>query len=143
MEVTLEREKPFWWWALVATSFVAAFFVLLHLIDDFSRGDSDIFNQIVIGVTSGLLSIVWLMAIALSVRQEPAGYAVVIVLGFLGAYIAFDHTGGFGPSLMAIEEGSGLFFAWVVLGAGAASILAILLAGYGLVRGRSRVGQEA
>ncbi|MFQ5986880.1 MAG: hypothetical protein ACE5KQ_05935 [Thermoplasmata archaeon] len=139
----LERKKPIWLWTLVATTLVAAFFVLLHLTDDFTRGGSDTLNQVVIGVTSGLLGIVWLMAIALSVRQEPAGYAVVMFLGFLGAYIAFEHTAGVGPSLTAIADTSGIFFAWVVLAAGVASILAILFAGYGLLRDRPRVGQEA
>ncbi|MEE9163642.1 MAG: hypothetical protein V3U17_02455 [Thermoplasmata archaeon] len=139
----MERGKPIWLSALVATALVAAFFVLLHLIDDFTRGGSDILNQVVIGLTSGLLGIVWLMAIGLSVRQEPGGFAVVMFLGFLGGYIAFDHTAGVGSSLTAIADASGIFFAWVVLAAGVASILAILFAGYGLLRGRSRVGQEA
>lgn len=130
-------------WVLVATSLVAAFFALLHLYDDFAREGSNTLNQIVIGVTALLLSLVWLMAIALSARQEPTGYAVVLILGFLGAYIAFDHVVGVGPSLAAIADMSGIFFAWVVLAAGVASVLVMPLAGYGLLRYRAGVGQEA
>ncbi|MDX1534018.1 MAG: hypothetical protein R3291_00155 [Thermoplasmata archaeon] len=122
-------------WILVASSLAAAFFVLLHLIDDLSQEGTGSFNQIVIAVTSGLLAIVWLFAITLSLRQERAGYAVVLVLGILGAYLALDHTAGLSPSLAVIAETSGPFFAWVLVGVGAASILATLLAGYGLAYG--------
>ncbi|MEE9592417.1 MAG: hypothetical protein V3W28_02415 [Thermoplasmata archaeon] len=139
----MQEGKPVWLWVLVATSLVAAFFVLLHLYDDFAREGSNTLNQIVIGVTALLLSLVWLMAIALSARQEPTGYAVVLILGFLGAFIAFDHLVGVGPSLTAIEETSGILFVGVVLAAGVASVLAILLSGYGLLRYRAGVGQEA
>lgn len=139
----MERKKPAWLWALVTTSLAAAFFVLLHLIDDLSQAGAGTFNQVVIGVTSGLLALVWLFAITLSLRQERAGYTVVLVLGILGAYLALDHTAGLSPSVAAVAETSGVFFAWVLLGVGAASVLAILLAGYGLAQGWSSRGQEA
>jgi hypothetical protein len=139
----LQEGKPVWLWVLVATSLVAASFVLLHLYDDFAREGSNTLNQVVIGVTALLLSLVWLMAIALSARQEPTGYAVVLILGFLGTFIAFDHMVGVGPPLTVIAEVSGIFFAGVVMAAGVASVLAILLAGYGLLRYRAGVGQEA
>ena len=139
----MEGKRPVWLWALVGTSLAAAFFVLLHLIDDLSQAGAGTFNQIVIGVTSGLLAIVWLFAITLSLRQERAGYAVVLVLGILGAYLAFDHTAGLSPSIAAVAQTSGAFFAWVLLGVGAASVLAIGLAGYGLVASGSGRGQEA
>ncbi len=142
-EFCLETKRPVWWWALVVTTIAAAFFVLLHLIDDLSQEGEGTFTQVVIAVTSGLLAVTWLLAISLSLRQERAGYGVVLVLGFLGAYIALDHTVGWSPSVAAIAQTSGLFFAWVVVGAGIASVLATLFAGYGLVRDRSSWGQEA
>ena len=139
----MEGRKPAWLWALVLTAIAAAFFVLLHLIDDFSREGTGIFTQVVIAVTSGLLAVTWLFAISLSIRRELAGYGVVMVLGFQGAYVALDHTTGLSPSVATIAQTSGVFFAWVVVGAGIPSGLAILLAGFGLVRDRSSGGQEA
>jgi hypothetical protein len=139
----VERKKPIWLWALVVTSFVAAFFALLHLIDDLSRAGTGTISQVVIGVTTGLLALVWLLAITLSLRQEPGGYVVVLILGLLGMYLAFDHIAGLSPSVAEIVQTSGIFFAWVLVNVGAASVLAILLASYGLVRGQASRRQEA
>ncbi|MEE8199466.1 MAG: hypothetical protein V3R46_03075 [Thermoplasmata archaeon] len=139
----MEARKPAWLWALVLSSIAAAFFVLLHLIDDFSREGAGISTQVAIAATSGLLAVTWLLAISLSIRQEPVGYGVVLVLGFLGAYLALDHAVGLSPSVAAIAQTSGVFFAWVIVGVGTVSVLAALLAGYGLVRDRSSRGPDA
>ncbi len=139
----MEARKPAWLWALVLTAIAAAFFVLLHLIDDFSLEGTAPITQGAIAVTFGLLAVTWLFAITLSIRREPAGYGVVLVLGFLGAYLALDHAVGLSPSVAEIAQTSGVFFAWVIVGGGAVSLLAALLAGYGLVRGRPSRGEDA
>lgn len=136
----MERKNPIWLWALVVSSLAAALFVLLHLIDDLSQPGVGTLNQVVIGVTSGLLAIVWLFTIGLSLRREPAGYTLVIVLSVLGAFVAFEHLAGAGSSVSAIAQTSGVLFAVIVVGAGIASLLAIVLASYGLLRGRLHVG---
>ncbi len=127
-------EKPRWVRGLAGSSFVAALLVLLHLTDDLARGAFAGLNEVV--ATASLFVIVlWLLGIVLSARQSRVGYALLLIFSLFGTIIALLHTTGVQPSITDIAQTSGVFFAWVVLVTGIASIVALILSARALMGG--------
>ncbi len=127
-------EKPPWVRGLAGSSFVAAFFVLLHLTDDLAQGRFAGLNEVV-ATASLFVMVVWLVGIVLSARQSRVGYALLLIFSLFGTIIALVHTTGVQPSITEIAQTSGVFLAWVVLVAGIASIVALILSVRALMRG--------
>lgn len=127
-------EKPRWVRGLAGSFFVAAFFVLLHLTDDLAQGGFAGLNE-VLATASLFVIAVWLLGIVLSARQSRVGYALLLIFSLFGTIIAVLHTTGVQPSITDIAQTSGVFFAWVVLVVGIASIVALILSARALMRG--------
>ena len=125
-------EKPRWVRGLAGSSFVAAFFVLLHLTDDLARGGFAGLNEVV-ATASLFVIVIWLLGIVLSARQSRVGYALLLIFSLFGTIAALFHTTGVQPSITDIAQTSGVFFAWVVLVAGIASIIALILSARALM----------
>ncbi|MEE8232281.1 MAG: hypothetical protein V3R46_03070 [Thermoplasmata archaeon] len=127
-------EKPRWVRGLAGSSLVAAFFVLLHLTDDFAR-DAFVGLSEVVATASLFAIVLWLFGIVLSARQSRVGYALLLIFSLFGTIIALLHTTGIQPSIADIAQTSGVFFAWVVLATGIVSIVALILSARALMGG--------